>query len=129
MECLVAQQVKGPASSLLWLGSLLRCGFDPWPQYFCVPWVPPKKLFGNIHEIIWNCLPTNTFMGFKLIERPSLLWNYKFSCVFLIDYSFIFFKCEYLNIWFISIHLIHLIFSRWPPIFPTAFIITFSSLI
>ena len=31
---LVAQQVKEPALSLLWLGLLLRCGFDPWPRNF-----------------------------------------------------------------------------------------------
>ena len=28
----VAQQVKYPALSLKWLGSLLWCRFDPWPQ-------------------------------------------------------------------------------------------------
>ena len=36
---LVAYQVKGPALSLLWLGSLLRCGFDPWPGNFGMLWV------------------------------------------------------------------------------------------
>ena len=28
---LMAQQVKDPTLSLLWLGSQLWCGFDPWP--------------------------------------------------------------------------------------------------
>lgn len=32
---LVAQQVKDPVFSLLWLRSLLWLGFDPWPGNFC----------------------------------------------------------------------------------------------
>ena len=40
----MAQQVKDPASSLLWLGSLVWCGFDPWYGKFCMPQVWPKKL-------------------------------------------------------------------------------------
>ena len=39
----MAQQVKDPVLSLLWLGSLPWCGFNPWPNNFCMPWVPPKK--------------------------------------------------------------------------------------
>jgi len=39
----VAQQVKDPASSLLWLESLLWCGLNPCPQNFCMPWARPKK--------------------------------------------------------------------------------------
>ena len=35
--------VKGPASSLLWLGLLLELGIDLWPGNFCVPGVWPKK--------------------------------------------------------------------------------------
>ena len=31
MKSLVAEQVKDPALSLQWLGSLLWSGFDPWP--------------------------------------------------------------------------------------------------
>ena len=33
---LVAQWVKDPASSLLWLR------FSLWPRNFCAPWTPPK---------------------------------------------------------------------------------------
>jgi len=33
---LVAQGIKDMALSLLWLGSLLRLGFDPWPWNFCM---------------------------------------------------------------------------------------------
>ena len=39
---LVAQQVRNPALSLLQLGLLLWCGFDPWPRNFHMPWVQPK---------------------------------------------------------------------------------------
>ena len=35
--------VKGLALSLLWLRSLLRYGFSPWPGDFCMPWAWPKK--------------------------------------------------------------------------------------
>ena len=40
----VAQWVKDLALSLLWLGLLLWCRFDPWPGNFCRPWVWPKKM-------------------------------------------------------------------------------------
>ena len=39
---LVAQQVKDPVLSLLWLSLLLWVGFNPWPQNFCMPRTPPK---------------------------------------------------------------------------------------
>ena len=32
------QQVKDLVVSLLWLGSLLWCGLDPWPGNFHMPW-------------------------------------------------------------------------------------------
>ena len=38
----MAQWVKDPALSLLWLGSPLRCGFDPWPGNFHMLWAQPK---------------------------------------------------------------------------------------
>lgn len=41
---LVAQQVKDPVFSLLWLRSLLWLGFDPWPGNFCTA----KKKVGNV---------------------------------------------------------------------------------
>ena len=40
---LVAQYVKHPALPLLWLGSLLWCGFDPWLWKFHMPQVQPKN--------------------------------------------------------------------------------------
>lgn len=29
--------------ALLWLGSLLGCGFSPWPGNFHMPWAQPEK--------------------------------------------------------------------------------------
>jgi len=39
---LMAQWVKDPALSLLCLGLLLWCGFDPWLGNFRMLWVRPK---------------------------------------------------------------------------------------
>ena len=39
----MAQQVKDPALSLLWLGLLLWHGFVPWPGNFCMPPVGLKR--------------------------------------------------------------------------------------
>ena len=39
----VAQWIKDPVLSLLWLGSPLWHGFSPWPLNFHMPWVQPKK--------------------------------------------------------------------------------------
>ena len=36
-SCLVAQWVKHPPLSRLWLWLLLLCGFDPWPRNFHMP--------------------------------------------------------------------------------------------
>ena len=41
---LVAQWVKDPVWSLLWLGSLLWCGFNPWPEKFLILWMLPKNI-------------------------------------------------------------------------------------
>ena len=35
--------VEGPALSLLWLGPVLWCEFEPWPGKFHMPWGQPKK--------------------------------------------------------------------------------------
>ena len=37
------QWIKDVASSLLWLGSLLWCRFDPWPEKFYMLQAWPKK--------------------------------------------------------------------------------------
>ena len=44
---MVAQQVKDPALSLLWLGSLLWCRVHPWPGNFRVSWGWPKEEEGG----------------------------------------------------------------------------------
>ena len=63
---LVAHQVKGMASSLPWLGSLLWCRFDPQPQE-----LPPavglaKQNKRNLNKIIANNLAT-----YKTYSMPS----------------------------------------------------------
>ena len=40
----MAQQVKDPVLSLLWLWLQLWHRFDPWPGNFCMPWARPKKV-------------------------------------------------------------------------------------
>ena len=37
------QQVKNPMLSLQWLGWLLRCRLNPWPENFHMPWAQPNK--------------------------------------------------------------------------------------
>ena len=39
----MAQWVKDLALSLLWLMSLLSCGFNPWPGKFCMIYAQPKR--------------------------------------------------------------------------------------
>ena len=45
--------IKNPALPLLWFGSLLWHGFDPWPGNFCIPWGSQKK--------IWQFFPYTAF--------------------------------------------------------------------
>ena len=47
MSSLVAQQVKDPVLSLMWLRLLLWHRFDPWSRHFHMPWVWP-----SIHQSI-----------------------------------------------------------------------------
>ena len=49
---LVAQQVKDPAWSLLWLRSLLWYGFDPYPGNISMPRAQPKKGGGGLLDAI-----------------------------------------------------------------------------
>lgn len=62
---LVAQQVKDPVFSLLWLRSLLWLGFDPWPGNFCTA----KKKVGNVvgRKFLWG--------GGTLSEKPVFSAN------------------------------------------------------
>ena len=39
----MVQQIKDPVLSLLWLGSKIRCSFDPWPGNFHMPWAQSKE--------------------------------------------------------------------------------------
>ena len=40
----MAEQVKDPALTLLWLRPLLWHGLDPWPGNFHMPWGVAKKI-------------------------------------------------------------------------------------
>ena len=53
----MAQQVKDLAWLLQWLGSLLWCGFNPWPRNFHMLWVWPKNKKLNNFK---NKLPYNS---------------------------------------------------------------------
>ena len=60
---LVAQWVKDPVLSLLWLWLLLWCGFDPWPTNSCQHPSPPYGLvlhlpivrLKQVPEPLWAC--------------------------------------------------------------------------
>ena len=47
-------EVKDPALSLLWLGSLLWHGFDPWCGNFCVLQAWPKNIKIKLKIVICN---------------------------------------------------------------------------
>lgn len=47
LSSLVAQWVKDPAVLPQQPGSLLWCGFNPWPRNFHRPWAQPKKDLDN----------------------------------------------------------------------------------
>ena len=67
---LVAQQVKDPALTLLWLGLQLWRGCDPWPgNFFCMPQEWPKK--ENWKTL---CQPN------KNMSRDSVLSQLEGSC-------------------------------------------------
>ena len=50
---MVAQGVKDPVWSLLWLKLLLWYAFDPWPENVCLLWAWPKKII-NKQEMVKN---------------------------------------------------------------------------
>ena len=50
-EFLLVQQVKHVALSLLWLWSLLGCGFDLWPRNFHMLWVQSNKTKQNFKTL------------------------------------------------------------------------------
>ena len=55
----MAQWVKELALWLLWLGSLLRHAFDPWPRNFHMPWVQPKRKKKKIRSSHSGSVETN----------------------------------------------------------------------
>ena len=59
MSFLVAQWVKDPALSPLWLGWLLWCGIDPWLGNFHMTWDQPKKKVLVLNAKCFICLSFN----------------------------------------------------------------------
>ena len=60
---LVAQQVKDPVSSLLWLGLLLWCTFNPWPRNICMPqrgWGETKFPISSFLDSSMTPVPTSS---------------------------------------------------------------------
>ena len=88
--------LKEPTLSLLRLGSLLWCGFDPWPGNFCMHWAWPKIIivikinaFLWLRKSVWNSCcgavgwttslwhqlqvqPLAWHIGLKIWHRPQL---------------------------------------------------------
>ena len=52
----MAQKVKDLVLSLQWLGSLLCCGFSPWPRNFHMPQAWPKKKKKSSKKITYKYL-------------------------------------------------------------------------
>ena len=62
--------VKDLELSLLWLGSLLWHGFNPWPRNFYMLWVWPKKVFNekvtNREFPLWLSRLQNQLVSLKM---------------------------------------------------------------
>ena len=72
----MAQWVKDLALSLLGLGSLLCCGFDPWPGNLCMPLARPKKKkkFLRISQRDSYFLVSQQLLN-KICYISSCIWN------------------------------------------------------
>ena len=69
----MAQWVKDPVLSLLWLRLLLWRRFDPWPRNFDMPQVWPKKKKERGWELLNLILPNpNTSFLFLLTSLFSM---------------------------------------------------------
>ena len=69
------QQVKDLALSLQHLGSLLWCGFDPWPRNFHMPRVQPKKKRRTEKKIKGFLIGGNKCLNFHSIMQPTKYTN------------------------------------------------------
>ena len=68
---LMAQWVKDPEPSLLWLRPPLWHRFDPWPGNFHMPWARPKE-----YDKIWILvLITPLSHLIKLVKFLCIVWN------------------------------------------------------
>ena len=80
----MAQWVNDLALLLLWLGSLLWRGFDPWPRNFHILWVWPKinkdntqwKIMGYMRGIGKICRRSEDTTGLKEVEEACFMrWH------------------------------------------------------
>ena len=81
----MAQWVKDPALSLLWLGSLLCCRFNLWPRNFCMPQVQPKIIIMCMDILIKQLFPSGAIF-YKDLTRMSItigIFSFYHVCVFL----------------------------------------------
>ena len=91
----MAQQVKDPALSLLWLGLLLWDRFNPWPRNFLMPWTQPKT---NKQKTLYFCF-------FLIKKNPQsrgslpILFCLSFVGMSLVLCSCIILNQCYWNIW------------------------------
>ena len=69
---LVAQQVKDPVFSLLWLRSFLWQGFDPWPRNFHMPWAWPGKKKKKKFLLWFSRLGTQQGLHEDVCSSPGL---------------------------------------------------------
>ena len=58
----MAQWVKDPALSLLWLG------FDPWPRKFHMPWALPNLSFDFAYVQIYFFFDSQVYQYFLLLN-------------------------------------------------------------
>ena len=91
-SCSVAQWVKDLVLSLLWLCSMLWCGFNPWPGNVTMPpeWQKKKKKdLPNANVVFKNSFFSGIFKKFLYLNIWSIL-NLSWSEVWGMDLTFSF---------------------------------------
>ena len=81
----MAQWIKDPKLSHLWLWLLLHYGLDPWPGNFHMPWAqppPPQKKKPSNHLLNYY-VPGKVFCKNFLTYILKLLYDIQDSCYHL----------------------------------------------